>query len=246
MQPPAATKFQERLLAGEWEGALDIIPSLLHTSALPASQEALRDARCARVSVWGLFVVLTFVLHLFKQARERVPWSPMQRALRRHVSRFLIRQQQYLEALAAGNTGLALDVLRNELAPLAGEQHVPRLHHLASACACTDVDVTDVLVCACIVSHGGGLCLQALMSCPDHAAGDHAAGQACPLPLIHTRHSLRVRVFPAGLIQLSFVCCAYFVELMASFLPSNNSRSHSYPRNPCIRRLTAVPSPFRE
>jgi hypothetical protein len=61
-----------------------------------------------------------------------------------------------LEALAAGDTGLALQVLRHQLAPLAGEQHVPRLHHLASQCCCC------ACVAICVLLHcviGSARCL---------------------------------------------------------------------------------------
>ncbi len=48
-----------------------------------------------------------------------------------HLRRFLIRQQQYLEALQRGHVTEALQVLRNELAPLAADQQTAKLHYLA-------------------------------------------------------------------------------------------------------------------
>jgi hypothetical protein len=54
------------------------------------------------------------------------------------LRRFLILQQQYLEALEAGNTQEALQVLRSQLAPLAtsaGPAAAQQLHQLAGGSA---------------------------------------------------------------------------------------------------------------
>ncbi len=47
MQPPTATLFQERLLAGEWEGALELLPTLLDSHNSQQTEAELRDARCS-------------------------------------------------------------------------------------------------------------------------------------------------------------------------------------------------------
>eukprot|EP00243_Klebsormidium_subtile_P002915 TRINITY_DN15944_c0_g1_i1.p1 TRINITY_DN15944_c0_g1~~TRINITY_DN15944_c0_g1_i1.p1 ORF type:complete len:606 (-),score=172.76 TRINITY_DN15944_c0_g1_i1:173-1990(-) len=51
-------------------------------------------------------------------------------------AKFLILQQKFLEALEEGSTGLALKVLRNELAPL--KVNTPQLHRLAAWVMCTN------------------------------------------------------------------------------------------------------------
>eukprot|EP00798_Chlamydomonas_sp_ICE-L_P015759 gene15759-21882_t len=70
MQPQSATAFQSRILSGEWDSALSLLPQLTN------NEEILRDAK------------------------------------------FLILQQQYLEALEQNDLAAALTCLRQELAPL--------------------------------------------------------------------------------------------------------------------------------
>lgn len=92
------------------------------TAAAHTLQETGMTAPCCKGVLCALMCRVAVGAHI---ALEQCASSLLARC------RFLVKSQEYVEALEAGDIASALKVLRTQLAPLAGSQRTKRLHDLA-------------------------------------------------------------------------------------------------------------------